>query len=114
MISSPDGYIAWSDFYRLREKDIQLDANLRKAPKLNYSVLHPGNNKQDVGRALAVFDETTITGFESLLLMNTWWLVVNSKQKFHVNSTGNAIETGDGKVKFLRDFADWLEKWNPP
>ena len=122
-IKSPDGYIAWSDLHRLHEKDIALDANLRKAPKITNSVLHPGNNKQDVGRALAVFHETTIAGFRSLLpdatdcsgflsLINTWWLVVNSKQQFHVNSIGNAIIAGDGKVKFLREFADWLEKWN--
>ena len=122
-ISSPDGYIAWSDLHRLHEKDAALDANLRKAPKLNYSVLHPGNNKQDVGRALAVFHDTTIAGFKShlpdatdcagfLSLINTWWLVVNSKKEFHVNSIGDAIKAGDGKVQFLRDFADWLEEWN--
>ena len=100
-----------------------MDANLRKAQKLNYSVLHPGNNKQDVERVPAIFDETTIGGFKSyfpdatdapgfLSLIHTWWLVINSKEQFHVNSIGDAIKSVDGKVKFLRDFADWLEVWN--
>ena len=122
-VTSPDGYLSWADLHRLHEEDSKLDANLRKAPKLTHSVLHPGNNKQDVQRALAIFDETTIAGFKShfpnrsdcsgfLSLINTWWLVVNSKQQYHVNSIGNAIKSGDGKVEFLRDFADWLEKWN--
>ena len=122
-VSSPDGYLAWADFHRLHDKDSKLNANLRKAPKLTHSVLHPGNNKQDVQRALAIFHETTIAGFKSLFpgrsdcsgflsLINTWWLVVNSKQRFHVNSIGSAIKSGDGKIEFLREFADWLEEWN--
>ena len=122
-ISSPDGYISWADFHRVHEKDAELDANLRKAPKLTYSVLHPGNNKQDVQRALAVIHDTTIAAFKSffpgrkdcagvLSLFNTWWLIVNSKERFHVNSIGDAVKSDDGKVQFLRKFADWLEEWN--
>ena len=64
-ISSPDGQISWGDFHRLHEKDAALDANLRKAPKLTYSVLHPGNNKQDVQRALAIIHDKTIAAFKS-------------------------------------------------
>ena len=48
------------------------------------------NNKQAVQRALAIFHKTTIAGLKSLLpdrsdfsgflsLINTWWLIVNSK-----------------------------------
>ena len=121
-VSSSGGFLYWADFHRLHERDMKLDANLRKAPKVTYSVLHPGNNKQDVQRALAIFHDTTIAGMKSLFperkdssgflsLINTWWLVVNSKQRYHVNPIGNAVTSGDGKVKFLRDLADWLEKW---
>ena len=31
----------------------------KKAHKINPNVLHPGNNKQDASRALAIFHETT-------------------------------------------------------
>ena len=59
-VDVPDGYISWGDLHRIHEEDRKLDANLRKAPKLGYKALHPGNNKQSVPLALAIFDETTI------------------------------------------------------
>ena len=122
-VSSADGYISWKDLHNLHEKDMSLDANLRKAPRINHKVLHPGNNKQDVNLALSIFHETTIAAFISLIpdrrdcssfleLVNTWWLIVNSKSRFHVNSLGNAVVPGDGKIDFLNKFADWLEKWH--
>ena len=38
---------------------------LKKAHKLTYSSLHPGNNKQNVKLALAIFDEATIAAVKS-------------------------------------------------
>lgn len=36
----------------------------------------------------------------------------NSKQRFNNNyRLGNAAITGDYNPKFLREFADWVEKW---
>lgn len=56
-IRTPPGYIAWHDLHLIHESDQQLDCNLRMAPKLTKSALHPGNNKQYVNLALAIFDE---------------------------------------------------------
>ena len=81
--SCPAGYISWSDLYRVYDKDKELQGNLRKACKLSYTALHPGNNKQDVGLALSIFDEGTIAAFHSyfperddcsglLSLIQTW------------------------------------------
>ena len=38
---------------------------MRKASKLTTKLLHPGNCKQDVPNALAIFDETTIAAVKS-------------------------------------------------
>ena len=59
-VDCPDGYIAWSDLHKLYERDSKLKGNLRKAHKLSYRALHPGNKKQNVPLALVIFDETTI------------------------------------------------------
>ena len=45
--SYPAGYITWGDFHHLHSKDEQLQGNLRKAPKITYQSLHPGNRKQE-------------------------------------------------------------------
>ena len=47
-----------------------------------------------------------------LELINTWWLISNSKEKFHPNSIGNAIVEGDVKPEFFNAFADWIEEWS--
>ena len=47
---------------------------------------------------------TTENTVPEYLHFNSWWLVVNSKEQFHVNKIGNAIKTGDGKVEFLRNL----------
>ena len=60
IINVPAGYISWSDLHNIYDKDEKLDGNLRKAPKLGYKSLHPGDNKQNVELALAIFHETTI------------------------------------------------------
>ena len=122
VLNCPAGYISWADLHSVYEKDKELQSNLRKARKLTYKTLHPGNNKQDVGLALSVFDEGTIAAFQSyfpersdcsgfLSLIQKWWTITNSKQRFSPNKLGNAIVDGDGKTNFLRDFADWIEEW---
>ena len=121
-IDCPDGYIAWSDLHRLYERDSKLKGNLRKAPKLSYRALHPGNKKQNVPLALAIFDESTIAGIKDyyperndmssfLSIINTWWLIANSKEQFNPNPIGNAVVDGDGKIQFFRELADWIEMW---
>ena len=120
--SCPAGYISWSDLHRVYDKDKELQGNLRMARKLSYKALHPGNNKQDVGLALSIFDEGTIAAFQSyfperddcsgfLSLIQTWWTITNSKQRYSPNKLGNAVVDGDGKTDFLRNFADWIEVW---
>ena len=64
-ISCPPGYISWCDLHKIFEKDSKLKGNLKKAPKLTYEVLHPGNKKQSVPLALSIFDETTIAACRS-------------------------------------------------
>ena len=64
-IHCPAGYLAWPDLHQIFEHDVKMQSNLKKAHKLSYQVLHPGNKKQGVPLALAVFHETTIAAFES-------------------------------------------------
>ena len=64
-IHCPAGYLAWSDLYQIFEHDVKLQSNLKKAHKLSYQVLHPGNKKQSVPLALAIFHETTTAALES-------------------------------------------------
>ena len=107
----------------LLNRDVKLEANLRKASKLSFEALHPGHNKQNVNLALAIFHETTIAASKAyfpdrtdmagfLSLINTWWTIANSKQQYHPNALGNAIVNDDGKVEFLLEFAEWLENWS--
>ena len=118
----PAGYITWGDFHLLHSKDEQLQGNLKKAPKITYQSLHPGNKKQNVSLALSIFDETTIASFKSffpertdiygfLSIFQKWWTVSNSKQQFSPNKLGNAIIFDDGKTTFFRQLADWIELW---
>ena len=102
---------------------MNLQSNLRKAPKMSARVLHPGSNKQSVPLALAIFHETTSAAITSyfpnckdasdfLKVFNTWWIITNSKSKFNTNNRiGNAAILGDNKPDFLKSLADWLEKW---
>ena len=110
-IHCPAGYLAWSDLHQIFEHDVKLQSNLQKAHKLSYQVLHPGNKKQSVPLALAIFHEATIAAFESyfperedaskfLKMINTWWLICNSKEMSHPNPLGNAVRVGDGKTDF--------------
>ena len=121
-IHFPAGYITWSDLHTIYDKDEKLASNLKKAHKLTYTALHPGNNKQNVPLALAIFDESTIAATKSYLperhdiagfltLIQKWWTVANSKQRFSPNVLGNAIIRGDGKTNFFMSLADWVENW---
>ena len=100
--SSENGYVSWIDLQTVHKEDAKLMANLRKAPKLSFEALHPEHNKQNVSLAAAIFHETTIAGCRAYLpdradmasfisLINTWWTIVNSKQRFHPNALGNAM-----------------------
>ena len=64
-INVPGGEIAWKTFHDVFERDANLHANLRKAPKLTTKVLHPGNCKQNVPNAPAIFEEITIAVVKS-------------------------------------------------
>ena len=115
--------IAWKTFHDVFESDANLHANLRKAPKLTTKVLHPGNCKQNVPNALAIFDETTIAAVKSyfpekasaaafLTLFSKWWVLSNSKARYSTaNYLGNAAVIGDNKPSFLRTMADWIQNW---
>ena len=123
-INVPAGYLCWGMFYDLYEQDNKLQCNLRKAPKLTFKATHPGNNKQDVSLALAIFDEKTSSAIKSyypgrtdaanfLNLFYKLFLVCNSKQQFNrSNKVGNAIVSGDNKCEFLDSVADWIEEWS--
>ena len=54
-------------------------------------------------------DKIDLSGF--LEIFNTWWLICNSKERYHVNPLGNAIVSGDGKTDYFRAMADWIEEW---
>ena len=53
------GEISWRLFHEIHEKDAKLQAHLKAAQKLTSTVLHPGNCKQNVPVALAIFDPST-------------------------------------------------------
>ena len=108
VINSPDGYISWSDLYSIYDQDSKLPANLRKANKLTYRAMYPGNNKQSVNLALSIFHKSTIAGsyfaerkdiFGFLSLIHTWWTIVNSRDRFCSNQLGNAVIDGCKVVK---------------
>ena len=70
----PQGYIDWADLYNIYDKDKELKGNLRKAPKLSYQALHPGNNKQNVSLALAFFHDTTIAAAKVVMQIEKMFL----------------------------------------
>ena len=89
------------------------EAHLRMANELSYRALHPGNDKQNVSLALAIFQESTSAGVRRyfpqredaasfLSVINVWWLICNSKEQWHSNNyIGNAITQGDVRITFL-------------
>ena len=94
------------------ENNCTLQANLRKAPRLNLKVLHTGNNKQSVPLSLAIIYETTTAAIELcfpqknnsadfLRLLNIWWIISNSKRQFLPNNPlGKAAIIGDKSPSF--------------
>ena len=122
-IVSDPGYISWGDLHKIHDKDRNLDAHLRKAPKLTYTALHPGNNKQSVSLAVGVFHETTIAACQDFLsdrrdmvsflqLVHCWWTCSNSCTRYTNNIMTNAMTPDDGKTEFFLELADWLESWS--
>ena len=113
------GEIKWKFFHEVYEKDVVLETNLIKAPKLTMKVLHSENCKQNVPTALAIFHETTAAFFpnesstvEFLKLFSKWWLMSNSKTTFSINSyLGNEAVNGDQKPSFLLAMAEWVQAW---
>ena len=57
----PAGNVFWRSLHKVHDPDYSLNFHLRKAPSLNYQALHPGNYKQSVPLALAIFDSKTNT-----------------------------------------------------
>ena len=87
-ISVP-GEVSWKLLHDTYDNDQSLQGNLRKASKLSYQALHPGDNKQSVPLALAIFDPTSSAAIlsyyrerqdaaEFLKLINLWWTISNS------------------------------------
>ena len=122
VLEADEGFLSWQDLHKIYDKDSNLNGNLRKAPKLTYRALHPGNNKQNVSLALGIFHETTIAACKSyfplrrdmsefLKLISTWWTIANSNTRYNANSLGNAIENDDGKLNFYEELAQWVEEW---
>ena len=122
-ISSAPGYISWSDFHVLLNRDKDLPGNLRKAPKLSFKALYPGNNKQNLDLVISIFHESTIAAFKSYMpersdissflnLILSWWTIANSRARFTPNILSNAVTMGDHKVDFYLSFANWLESWS--
>ena len=64
-IDVPAIHISCRMSYDVYEMDEKLQGNLRKAPKLTYKATHPGNYKQDLSVASAIFDETTTDAIKS-------------------------------------------------
>lgn len=123
-INVPGGDISWQLFHQVFEQDSNLQANIKAAPKLSAKVLHPGNCKQSVPVALAIFHPSTSASIkhyfpdktdsaELLNLFYTWWTISNSKTQFNTaHRLGNAPVAGDNKPQFLRALADWVESWD--
>jgi len=119
----PGGEISWNLLHQVFEQDKKMQANLKTATKISAKVLHPGNCKQSVSVALAIFDQSTSASIkyyfperkdaaEFLHLFNVWWSISNSKERFNSSyRLGNAVVPGDNKPQFLRSLADWIETW---
>ena len=65
LIHVENGEISWKLLHDTYEKDFTLQANLRKASRLNLKVVHPGNSKQSVPLALAIIHERAAATIES-------------------------------------------------
>jgi hypothetical protein len=120
-ISFPAGAAAWSALVKVNEFDKDLQASLRMAPELTSRAICPLACKQNVSVALAPFRDSTraavrIVGGEHAVstdaflgIINTFWLICNSKSTTSNHPLGRAACAGDKKPEFLRAFAKWAE-----
>ena len=111
------------NFYDVYKKDSELQANLRKAPKLTYGAIHPGNNKQSVPLALAIFGESTTAAIkcyfpeksDAACLLSAFpklFVICNAKTQYNTsNMLGNTAVCNDNKPEFLLSFATCIEQW---
>ena len=116
------GEISWSLLHRVHEKDMENKAHFRAAPKLSTTVLHPGNCKQSVPVAQAIFVPSSRAPIlkyfpnaqdsaDFLHLISTWWTISNPRFRYNYNNNvGNAAVVGDGKPEFLKKLAGWFEE----
>ena len=115
--------ISWRMLHEVYERDENLQAHLKAAPKLASKVLHPESYKQSVPEVLAIFHPTTSAviknyfpdpddAAELLNLINTWWIISNAKDQYNFShSLGNATVINGQKPEFLRAMSNWVEKW---
>ena len=113
---------------KVYDQDSLIQANMRAAPALTSKVLHPGNCKQSVHVALAIFEQSTCAAIQKYFsekkeaaeffnLINVRWTISNAKLKSNSRySLGNAAVAGYGKSGCLRELADWihLRGWARP
>ena len=59
------GEITWQLLHDVYDKNENLPGNLKKAYKITYKSVLPGDNKQSVSLALSIFDATTSAAIES-------------------------------------------------
>ena len=83
---------------------------------------YPGNCKQNVSVALAIFHESTSVALASYFnekkieaefwkYFNTWQIISNPKVQFSNHILGHATRKDDGKPGFCRALVDWIENW---
>ena len=105
---NPGGEISWKLLHGVYDTEVKLSANLKKASKLSYKAMHPGDNKQRVALALVIFDQTTSSAIETyfanrldassfLKLVKIWRTKNNSKQEFNTNFRIGNITVKDEK-----------------
>ena len=92
------GEITWKLSHAVYDKDENFPGNLKRAYKLTYKSLHPGDKKQSLSLALSIFDATNSAAIESyypdhydasgfLKFINLWWTISNSKQRYTIQKT---------------------------
>ena len=106
---------------------------VKLAHKLNHRVIQPSSiERQSFQLAHAVFHESTINALkfygkrghpafletaEFLLIVNSWWKIVNVKSKFLAQRKRDELQeaiTSENlmlKTSLLRAFNDWLIIW---
>ena len=113
----------YSFLHQVYEKEKKCETNICAEPRLRAEILHIDNFKQNVGKDLAILKPSTIAADKmyfpdckhaagSLHLVHVWWTISHSNVRFQCYDRNvNATVLNDGKPKFLRTFADWLDSW---